>query len=149
MAADTKTLEKIKSLRREAAVISGFHALYALKYAPDSHCDKKGYGFNHDDRFTAFSVKATFSSHAGYYGSSSCSAILNCYDRDVVERAFVKAMNLHQKELFQTAARLMHEEAASLTDQAEKEIAALQQMLDLARAAPVLEPEAASPSEAA
>lgn len=134
MAADTKTIDRIKSLRREAAAIGGFHALYSEKYAPDSHCDKKGYGFNEDSRFAAFSVTATFSSWKGYYGNSSCSTILNVYDRGIVEKAFVKALNIHQIELFATAARLMREEAAGLTDQAAKEIEALQSMLETALA---------------
>lgn len=139
MAADTKTLDKIKSLRREAANIGGFHALYAEKYASDSHCDKKGFGFNKDDRFAAFKVNVWFDSHAGHYGNSSCSTILNVYDQDSVKSAFIKALNVHQKELFQTMAKLMRDEAAGLTEQAEKEIAALQSMLDAARAEPVID----------
>lgn len=135
MAADTKTLDKIKSLRREAAAVGGFNALYDAKYATDSHCDKKGFGFNSDDRFAAFSVNVHFQSHAGYYGNSSCSRILNVYDADVVKAAFVKALGVHQKELFQTMARLMIEDAASLTKQAEQEISALVAMLDEARSA--------------
>ena len=132
--ADTKTIDRIKTLRRESAAIGGFHALYAETYASDSHCDKKGYGFGGDDRFTAFAINTRFSSHRGYYGNSSCSTILNVYDREVVEKAFVKALNIHQKELFATAARLMREEAASLTDQAGKEIDTLKAMLDAALA---------------
>lgn len=134
MATDTKTIDRIKSLRREAAAIAGFHALYSEKYSPDSHCDKKGYGFGGDDRFAAFTINTKFESHAGYYGNSSCSRILNVYDREIVEKAFVKALNIHQKELFATAARLMREEAASLTDQAAKEIEALKSLLDTALA---------------
>jgi hypothetical protein len=134
MAADTKTIDRIKSLRREASALEGFHAMYSEKYARDQSCDKKGYGFNTDDRFCAFTVKASFSSWAGYYGNSSCGQILSIYDRDLVQNAFVKALGIHQKELFATAARLMREEAASLTGTAEKEIAALKALLDAALA---------------
>ena len=130
--ADTKTIDRIKTLRRESAAIGGFHALYAETYASDSHCDKKGYGFGMDGRFAAFTVKASFDSWAGYYGNSSCSTILSVYHRELVEKTFVKAMNLHQKELFATAARLMREEAASLTEAATKEIEALRAMLESA-----------------
>lgn len=133
MGADTKTLDKIRSLRREAAKIGGFHALYAEKYAPDSHCDKKGFGFNKDERFSAFKVSVWFDSHAGYYGSSSCSTILSIYDQDSVKSAFIKALNVHQKELFQTMAKLMREEAASLTQAAEAELAVLRSLLDEAQ----------------
>jgi hypothetical protein len=134
MNANTKTIDRIKSLRREAEAIGGFHALYAEKYAPDRNCDKKGYGFSKDDRFAAFTVNTKFESHKGYFGDSSCYTILSVYDREVVERAFVEALNIHQKELFATAARLMREEAAKLTEQAEKEIEALKSMLESARA---------------
>lgn len=136
MAADTKTIDRIKNLRREAASIGGFHALYADKYASDSRCDKKGYGFinGKTDRLASFSFTTTFESHAGYYGNSSCSTILNVYEREIVEKAFIKALNIHQKELFATAARLMREEAASLTEQAAKEIEALKSLLDTALA---------------
>lgn len=141
-AADTKTLDKIRSLRREAVNIEGFHAHYSEKYASDSHCDKKGYGFvyGNSDRFVSFKVNATFESYAGYYGNSSCSTILHVYDREAVERAFVKAMNLHQKELFATAARLMREEAAGLTDAAEAELSTLQRLLEQAKAPVEMEP---------
>lgn len=134
MATDTQTIDRIKKLRREAAAIGGFHALYDAKYASDSNCDKKGYGFNRDDRFTAFSIKATFSSWSGYYGNSSCGTILSVYNRELVETAFVRALNIHQKELFATTARLLREEAAGLTDMAAQEITALKAMLDAALA---------------
>jgi hypothetical protein len=134
MATNATAIERIKILRREAAAIGGFHDLYSEKYAPNSNCDKKGYGFNTDDRFAAFTFKATFSSWHGYYGSSSCGKILSVYDRAIVENAFVKALNLHQKELFATAARLMREEAAGLTNKAATEIEALRALLETALA---------------
>ena len=148
MSADTKTIDRIKSLRREASAIAGFHTLYAETYAPDPGCDKKGYGFKNDDRFDAFTIKAIFSSYRGYYGNSSCSRILSVYDKPTVESAFVRALNIHQKELFATAARLMREEAASLTEKASEEIAALQSMLESALT-DVGEVEATASSEAA
>lgn len=132
--ASTKTVDRIKTLRREADAIGGFHDLYATKYAPDTTCDKKGFGFKGDDRFASFSIKATFSSWAGYYGNSSCSKILSIYDQAIVEGGFVKAVDIHQKQLFATAARLMREEAASLTEAAAKEIDALRSMLEAALA---------------
>lgn len=138
MAADTKTLDKIRALRREAANLAGFHSLYATKYASDSHCDKKGHGFllGASDRWVGFSVRATFESYAGYYGSSSCTTILHVRDRDLVETAFIKAMNIHQQQLFQTTSQLLREEAASLTEKAETELAALRSLLDEAQSEP-------------
>ena len=132
MKINTTAIDRIKSLRRDANAIGGFHKLYSEKFAPDSHCDKKGYGFGRDNRFAAFKINVTFNSYAGYYGNSSCSTILSVSDNADVEKAFVKALNLHQKELFATAARLMREEAASLADEASKELAKMQEMLDTA-----------------
>lgn len=125
---DTKTLDTIKSLLQGANAVSAFHAEYKTKYASDTNCDKKGYGFGRDDRFSAFSINTCFSSWRGYYGSSSASAILHV--PDCVRPYFVKALNVHQEELFATVARLMRAEAASLRERATAEIVALQAMLD-------------------
>ncbi len=130
---NVENITKIKSLRREAANIGGFHELFRTTYAVDTHCDKKGYGFNYDDRFTAFVTSVGFSSKAGYYGNSSCSSVLSVGDRPAVEKALVKALNIHQREIFATMARLMSEEAAALTDKAQQEISALQQMVEEAK----------------
>lgn len=127
---NTKTLDRIKSLKREAGALGGFHAHYDAKYRSDSNCDKKGYGFGDDRRFAAFEIKTSFDSHAGYYGNSSCGTILNIYDKALVEPFIIKALNVHQKEIFATAARLMREEAASLSGKAADEIRALQKMVD-------------------
>lgn len=125
----TDTIDRIKALRSEAANFAGFHAMYSEKYATDSSCDKKGYGFGTDDRFTAFDIKVNFASWAGYYGNSSCGTIMSVYHKDLVRPFLVKALNVHQKEIFATVGRLMREEAATLTGKAEEEIIALQKML--------------------
>jgi hypothetical protein len=131
---DTKTIDTIRALRSEANSFAGFHALYAEKYAPDSNCDKKGYGFGCDDRFTAFEIKTSFASWRGYYGNSSCGTIMSVYHRDLVRPFIIKALNVHQKEIFATVARLMREEAATLSDKAQAEVEAIQKMLEAAKA---------------
>lgn len=131
---DTKTIDTIKALRSEAANFAGFHELYSTKYASDSHCDKKGYGFGTDSRFSAFEIKTSFDSHAGYYGNSSCSRIMSVYHTDLVRPFVIKALNVHQKEIFATVALLMREEAARLTDKAQAEVTAIQVMLEAAKA---------------
>ncbi|MBN9236039.1 hypothetical protein QV13_12625 [Mesorhizobium hungaricum] len=137
---DTKTIDTIKALRSEAANFAGFHELYSAKYAPDSRCDKKGYGFGIDNRFSAFEIKTSFDSHAGYYGNSSCSTIMRVYHTDLVKPFLIKALNVHQKEIFATAARLMREEASRLTDKATAEVEAIQKMLEEAKAVLSVEP---------
>lgn len=131
---EIKTLETIKALRSEADAFASFHADYSEKYASDNRCDKKGYGFGKDNRFSAFSIKTSFDSWHGYYGNSSCSSIMSVYHKDLVEPFVIQALNLHQKEIFATAARLMREKAASLTAKAAEELASLQNMLNDAAA---------------
>jgi len=132
---DTKTIDTIKALRSEAANFAGFHELYSAKYASDSHCDKKGYGFEgKTDRFVSFDLSVSFCTHAGYYGNSSCSTIMHVYHSDLVRPYLIKALNVHQKEIFATVARLMREEAAKLTDKAQAEVEAIQKLLETAKA---------------
>lgn len=131
---ETKTIDMIKALRSEAATFAGFHNLYSTKYASDSHCDKKGYGFEvATDRFVSFNLAVSFCTHAGYYGNSSCSTIMRVRDGNLVRPYLIKALNVHQKEIFATAARLMRDEAARLTDKAQAEVEAIQQLLELAK----------------
>lgn len=133
--ANTETLDKIRRMRSAASSLAGFHQMYDDKFKPNLDCDKKGYGFQRDNRFAAFDVKVSFDSWHGYYGDSSCSTILSV-DRDLAKEYLVKALNVHQRELFATAARLMREDAAELTDKAQSEIDALQKMLETARQEP-------------
>lgn len=129
-----KTIDTIKALRSEATNFAGFHELFSVKYASDSHCDKKGYGFERKtDRFVSFSLEVSFCTHAGYYGNSSCSTIMHVRDDDLVRPYLIKALNVHQKEIFATVARLMRDEAATLTDKAQAEVEAIQQLLELAK----------------
>lgn len=120
---------KIKALRLEAAKFATFHDTYDSKYANDSHCDKKGYGFGRDDRFSGFFLKTSFDSWAGYYGSSSCGTIFHAYHTDLLNDYLVKALNVHQRELFATVAKLMLDDAAALVSAAEQEILEQQRLL--------------------
>jgi hypothetical protein len=129
----TTTIDKIKRLRSEAANLSGFHQMFADALEADKRCDKKGYGFGLDNRFTAFKVNTHFSSYKGYYGNSSCSNALTV-DSDLVAPYIVRALNVHQEKIFATAALLMRDEAAELSAKAETELAALRDLLASAKA---------------
>ena len=131
MEMETK-LEEIKLLLQTAEKLEGFHAMYAGKYHADSQCDKKGFGFSRDNRFRAFEIKTGFDSWSGYYGNSGCSTILHLPDSDSVSKFMIKAMNIHQGLLFQTCAKLMREKAAALSEEARKELTAMQDMLAVA-----------------
>jgi hypothetical protein len=138
---DTQTLQRIQSLNRNANAIGGYFAKHAEVIAHPK-VDKHGAGFEGaTDRFQAFRVTASFCCHTGTYGSSSCSTDLSVRSDDVGPY-FVKAMARHQRLLFDTAAQIMREEAAALTEKARAEIAALTQMVD-ALSSPTAEVEAA------
>lgn len=126
---DTKTIDKIKSLKTAANSFSGFHEYYNEKYARDQSCDKKGYGFNKDDRFAAFKLNVSFDSWSGYYGNSSCGSILHVSDKEIVHKAFIEALNLNQQLIFATMAKLMLSEAEGLTAKAKQELVALQNLI--------------------
>lgn len=126
---DTKTIDRIKALKTEANSFSKFHAHYAEKYASDKNCDKKGYGFNQDDRFAAFKVAVSFDSWSGYYGNSSCGSILSVSNKEIVQKAFIDALNQNQQLIFATMAKLMLSEAEGLTAKAKQELAALQSLI--------------------
>lgn len=129
MALDTKTIERIQTLLRESRNIGGYFERHEAVTASPS-VDKHGAGFElSNDRFQAFKLPISFNCHTGTYGSSSCSTDLHARTEDVAPY-FVKAMNIHRKLLFETAARLMEEEAAALTSKARAEIAGLQAMVD-------------------
>ena len=125
----TEAIEKIRALKATAASVGGFNALYDEKYKSDSHCDKKGFGFNRDDRFAAFKIAISFDSWAGYYGNSSCGVILGSHNSELMKSAFVKALNQNQKLIFATMEKIMLAEAESLTATAKAELAALQSLI--------------------
>lgn len=69
------------------------------KISEDSRNDKKGFGFNLDDRFTAFCLHVNLSSWVGQYGSSSCHNILSVRSEAAAHDAFVKYLNRHLWEI--------------------------------------------------
>ena len=129
----TKKLDEIRLLRNAANTIATFWETWRTKYAPDSHCDKKAATFvSPNERFAAFSFTLTLDAHAGYYGNSSSSRIFSV-DTGLARKYFSQAIQKHAKLIFDTAAQCMLEDASKMTAEAEKEIAALQAMLDSVR----------------
>ena len=65
----------------------------------DKNCDKKAFGFNLDDRFSAHeAIKVRLTSWKGYYGNSGCSTIFS-FRGDVFRESFVKYLNAHKNEI--------------------------------------------------
>lgn len=130
MATNTAAIDKIKTLKNDAAKIGGFHEWFTTTYADKAHYDKQNYGFNlPGERSFAFGANVSFAAYCGTYGSSSVYSSLSVSDQDVVSKIFVRALNKHQKLIFQTMAEIMTEEATKLRDQAQKEVSSLQSML--------------------
>jgi len=132
MATDTAAIQKIKTLKGDAAKIGGFHDWFAKAFADRKHHDKQGFGFNPSgsSEYYAFKTTVWFYAYAGQYGSSSVYSQLSVSDDKAVNAAFVAALNKHQKLIFQTMAEIMEKQAASLRETAESEIAAMQAMLE-------------------
>lgn len=123
-----ETIERIKKLRGESMKFASFWANYR-KATDAASCDKYEASFtSNDDRFNSFKVSASFTSLTGYYGNSSCSTFMAA-DSKFIEPYFRKALDALAPQLFSQMARIMDEEAASLKEAAEKEVAALQKLV--------------------
>lgn len=133
----TDAFNKISALRRNAAELETFWERYQTKCVEVANVDKHGAKFGGDARFKQFNVHTFFESHAGTYGSSSCHTF-GSFSSDVVEPYIVRAMNVLRKELFETAAQLMRKDAATLVDDARKEVETMNEALEacLQEAAP-------------
>lgn len=127
-----KSLTKIKTLLSVAKKFKEFNALYDEKYEKDSHCDKKGFGFNRDNRFSAFKINTSFDSWAGYNGNSNCGRILHIGEVNPFDlnEYFNRALNIHQQELFATVATLMEDDAYKLFSKAREEIDTADKLLE-------------------
>lgn len=128
MATDAETFTKIKRLLNQADALSGFWGRYR-KAISDPQCDKHDAGFNVDGRFSGFTVSLSFDNLIGRYGSSACSTFMRL-PSETVGPFITRAINKHCELIFETAAQLMREEAATLKDKAAAEIAAMQATLD-------------------
>lgn len=130
MTLNTASIGKIKSLTQDAATLGRFHDWFNTTYADRKHWDKQNYGFNlPGERNGAFSANVSFSAYAGEYGSSSVYSRISVSDSDAVVKAFVSALNKHQKLIFQTMAETLTKQAAELRAAAEKEMDAIKAML--------------------
>ncbi|UHS60576.1 hypothetical protein HRR99_03085 [Agrobacterium vaccinii] len=132
MATDTAAIQKIQTLKSDAAKIGGFHDWFAKAFADKKHHDKQGFGFNpsSSSEYFAFKTNVWFYAYAGQYGSSSVYSQLSLNDGKAVNEVFIAAINKHQKLIFATMAEIMEKQAGALREKAEIEIAAMQAMLE-------------------
>ncbi|WP_406646926.1 hypothetical protein QEZ52_00455 [Aliisedimentitalea scapharcae] len=123
-----KTFTEIQKLCNNAKETETFWSRYRETTAKDN-IDKYKAGFSVDDRNTSFTVKTSFSSYTGTYGSSSVYRF-DGMDRDLLPKYMVRAMNELSEELFAKAAELMRNDAAAKLDKAQEEVSAMQAALD-------------------
>lgn len=121
-------LEQVRSLLRSAKTLKTIEASY-LEKIKDSSCDKHNFKFGGDDRFSVFQVNVFLDVHTGYYGNSSCSS-MGSVDKEHARRFLNASLNKHRTLILQTMAEFAEQEAATLKDEAVKEIASAQTMLD-------------------
>ncbi|MXN46092.1 hypothetical protein GR138_12915 [Shinella kummerowiae] len=130
MATNATAIDQIKTLKNDAAKLGTFHEWFAETFADKAHHDKQAFGFGvGTGEYFAFKSSVWFYAYCGQYGSSSVYSQLSVQDSKAVNAAFTKALNRHQKLIFQTMAEIMTDEATKLRDQAQKEVSALQSML--------------------
>lgn len=130
---DTKALDKIQALRRNATAFETFWEAFR-KCIADPRVDKHTAGFNADNRFRSFGITVGFDNCTGIYGSSSCSTFMSC-DSALANEYLTKALNVHSEAIFATIGKLMRADAAKLTADAEKEIERLQKLISEANEA--------------
>jgi len=124
----TETIDKLKKLTALSKSLDTYFDMYRKKTCAGS-CDKYAAGFNIDNRFTVFKVEASFNAYLGYYGNSSCSTFSNGISSDQISQYFIAALNRHKELIFKTMAEDVKTDAVLLREGAEKELRALQDML--------------------
>jgi hypothetical protein len=70
-------------------------------------CDKHGFGFNLDSRFSSFRVEVSLDSWSGYYGNSSCSTFISVCDREEAANALVSWLNKNRAQVLAGMAEII------------------------------------------
>lgn len=91
--------------------------------------DKYALKFDGDTRFSVFSTVVYLDCHTGHYGNSSCSTYMSIKS-DLAREALNHYLNKNMREVLAGMADYLEEKASKLVDQAEKELADQQAILD-------------------
>ena len=116
-----KDLAKVKILINDGNILKNYHKIFAEE-TNSSKCDKKGMGFNTDQRFSAFGCGIHFDSWKGYYGDSSCSRVISFSDSAEVSEAFIRYIKANETEIINWMAKDLLEKASDLKEKALLEI---------------------------
>lgn len=98
-----------------------------IEAAKAGSCDKYGFGWNTDDRFSLFACSVSLDNWTGYYGSSSCSTLGSVGNTDLFKTYFIKWLDNNTSKMLQEIADAI-EKDSSVAKQAR--IAELQAELD-------------------
>jgi len=128
-ALDVTKIGTVKSLMRQSEILQEYFARFD-EVTNRQNCDKYGAGFSiNDDRFCVFSTKMRFCAYTGYYGSSSCSTF-GSISKELADKYLPIALDRLKREIFAEMAALMKSDAQSFRGAAQKELDALQELLD-------------------
>jgi len=116
-----KNLDTLNGLVHDLNVLRSYKDIFK-KATSDSSCDKKGMGFNLDDRFAAFSCKISFDSWRGYFGNSGCSNVISFQESKEVSKSFVRYLKAHEQEIMHWMADDILRTADEIKKEALKEI---------------------------
>ena len=121
-------IDDIRKLKSASETLRNLRPAY-LKEIQDSSCDKHAMKFGGDDRFSVFKCTIFLDCHTGYYGNSSCYTKASI-DNGLAQSLLNRALNQHMSLILETMADIAAKDASSLTEQAEKELASMQALID-------------------
>lgn len=98
-----------------------------LSTAARSSCDKHGWGFNQDSRFSIFKAEVSLDSWVGWYGNSSCTTPGDIANKDLFVKYFVKWLDRHSDRMLSEIADMMEKDSLKAK---EKRIEELQTELE-------------------
>ena len=114
-------VRNIEKLMENSKKLHALEGKYKINI-DDPRCDKFGFAFGGDSRFSVFSFSLFLDCHTGHFGNSSCSTLMSL-DSDIVEKHFNIYLNKHKSKILQEVADSISIEASSLADEAVKELA--------------------------
>ena len=96
----------------------------------DPQCDKVGFGFNEDSRFSAFATSVSLDSWKGYFGNSSCYKVINVSHSDVFSRALVAWLNKNIEKVMFGVCEIVEKECAKEVTEIRAESEKLKKIAD-------------------
>jgi len=132
----TESIDEMKKLMIFSKASGTFWNQYDKK-TTKAQCDKYDARFLGDTRWTLFRYERpiTFDSYVGYYGNSSRSLFGSgvYFGDELIKKYLPLALNSLKREIFEQMSIIAAKDAKAISDKAEKEIAALQQILQEAK----------------